>query len=176
VRFLALLALLAGCGGYIGTGMPPKVAVAQPMSVQIKVAGDQRDTVERALGWVIQAGSPIKRVSEGGDRQLTLTGTLIQEKYVLGTDAAFTLRVSQVEGDPGESKRFTKVSINGNLHNEVEKLVTEAVVWALERAAERPAARPVEPAPVVAPEPTPAPTPAPPPTEEPVRKKPRRRL
>jgi hypothetical protein len=176
VRVLALLPILAGCGGYIGTGAPPKVAVAQPLSVQIKVAGDQRDTVERALGWVIQSSSPVKRVSDGGDRQLLLTGKLILEKFVLGTDAAFTLQVSQVEGDPGESKRFAKVSINGNLHNEVEKLVTEAVVWALERAAERPAARPAEPAPVVAPEPTPAVTPAPPPAEEPVRKKPRRRL
>jgi hypothetical protein len=149
------------------------VAAVQPVSCQIKIAGDRKDTVERALGWVIDSRSPVKRVSEGGERQVTLTGTLRQEKFVLGTDAAFTMQVSLVEGEAGETRRFEKKSITGNLHNEIEKLITDAVVWALERAADRPAQKPAEPTPEIVP--TPAPTP-PPAADEPVRKKPRRRI
>jgi hypothetical protein len=133
VKALAIGTLvLAGCGGYIGSGQPPKAATTRTASVQVSVGGDEPQTVERALAWVTGAASSVKRVSAGGDRKLRLDGKLVLTRFVLGTDAAFTLRVSPAPGEAGESRTFEKKSINGNLRNEIEKLVTTAVLWALE--------------------------------------------
>jgi hypothetical protein len=175
---LALVAVLStGCGVYIGVAQPPRLTATRQTSVQVLTQGPLADTVARAVDWVLTTTSSVKRVRDGGEL-LRLEAMLEKEQTILGgSDLNVAMRAWSSDNDPGETRNFRRRNVTSNVSVEVERLVTEAVVWALERAAAGPPA-PGEPPPVAAPAAV-QPEPSAPPPEEPAptpKKKTRRRL
>ena len=186
VRLLVpALVTLSACGGYIGAGPAPQLSgVQRPMSVEIKVQGDERDTVEDALRWLLSGNRSVRRVSTGGDARVTIGGKLKQERAILaGTDCSWKVQLLAV-GAGGEelvkeTREFKADGLSSNVSLETEKLITKSVVWALERSSSGLSAPPPPPPQAATPVTTPSvePDETPPPIEPaaPVRKKARKR-
>jgi hypothetical protein len=162
-RSVALLVVVgsSGCGSFIGKGLAPSVSLNRPVSLEITVSGDQRRDIDEAVNWIVRDSRSLHR--HEGDGRVKLIGTLTQKKAILaGTDSTWTLEVVTIRGDTQvvhDAKSWSVYEQNSNVPYEVEKLISQSVVWALERAgnglAGAPAPEPVErePEPVVAPPP-----------------------
>jgi hypothetical protein len=166
-RSVALVVLVGsgGCGSFIGKGLAPTIAVNRPVSLEITASGDQRRDIDQAVDWIVGYSRSLHRAKGGvGDGRVKLIGTLTQKKAILaGTDSTWTLEVVTVRDDTQvvhDARSWSVYEQNSNVPYEVEKLISQSVVWALERAgnglAGAPAAEPVverTPEPVVAPSP-----------------------
>ena len=141
--------LLAGCGGYLGNGPAPRVTLARPLRVEIKVRGDARPTVEEALKWVLRDAHDVTRVESGGDAVLELDGKLSRDAAILaGTDCRWRLALSARSGDGNElvsERKEFAAQVSSNVPVAEEKLITQSVVWALERTGAGLAAPPPPP-------------------------------
>jgi hypothetical protein len=136
------------------------VRAPRPFSLELEVAGEPRELIDGAVGWLLRGDTAMKRVRSGGDASLKLDGKLIENRAILaGTDARFTLALVASRGGTEmlrDAKEWNRERVNSGLPSEEEHMVVEAVTWALGRAA---ATLAEEPPPPPAPE-----TPAPPPT------------
>ena len=131
------LLTLSACGSYIGTGPAPHVGVQRPLSVEIVVRGDQHETVEDALRWLLASNRSVRRVKSGGDAIVTIGGTLKQDRAILaGTDCSWKVQLVTVAGTGEEvvkeTREFKAEGLSSNVPAETEKLITRGVVWALE--------------------------------------------
>src|SRR5690242_10344996 len=124
---LVALLVLPACGSYIGTGPAPSVGVTRPLSVEIRVDGDEKGAVEEALGWVIAGNPRVHRVKSGGDLVLTLGGKLKQERAILaGTDCVWRVQLRAVASGGeeliNEAREFKADGLTADVPNETEKL------------------------------------------------------
>jgi hypothetical protein len=171
---VALFPLVAGCGGYIGHGPAPNMMVARPLAVQIAVLGDEQKLVESSLEWVLKGSGLVNRVFTGGEGHILLTSKVTKEVAILaGTDCTVSVDLKAISTGGQEvmheRREFRREHLDSNVPTELEKLVTESVVWAVEKGVaqlQSPSSAAVEaaPAPAAAPataaaEPEPAATP-----------------